>query len=292
MTKTIFFLLFSIFLIGCKETPKDESTALTHFETMDYVKVGQLFDSIKTPYIIDISNGKKRLVFVGCDHQVPATHPQFAAIQRLFWDLKPQMTFNEGGQYTDSLRYENYQKAIGKDGESGALKYWSDSLHVKMMNGDLSAKEEFALTSRYHTQEEWYLYYIMERCIVPFIYNNKGGKLPFDSVFNQNMNRYFLKNGLKITDEQRSFAHFKTVYQKNMAKPFDLKNVDIEAFDYVNPDCRFCAVGRISKMVRDSVLLTKIDDALTNFDRVMVTFGHGHALAIEPALRQIVNKKR
>jgi hypothetical protein len=44
--------------------------------------------------------------------------------------------------------------------------------------------------------------------------------------------------------------------------------------------------------VRDSVLLTKIDKALDTHDRVMITYGHGHALAVEPALRQIINRKR
>jgi hypothetical protein len=45
-------------------------------------------------------------------------------------------------------------------------------------------------------------------------------------------------------------------------------------------------------MTRDSVLLAKIDQALNKYDRVMVTFGHGHALAIEPALRQLVRRRR
>ena len=66
----------------------------------------------------------------------------------------------------------------------------------------------------------------------------------------------------------------------------------MEAFDYVNPNCKFCAIGRTSKMVRDSVLLSKSDNALDKHDRVMVTFGHGYALAVEPALRQIIERKR
>jgi hypothetical protein len=45
-------------------------------------------------------------------------------------------------------------------------------------------------------------------------------------------------------------------------------------------------------VVRDSVLLTKIDQSLDRYDRVMVTFGHGHALAVEPALHQIINRRR
>ena len=277
--------------MGCKEQPKGNLSGITHFETLDYVRVGQLFDSIKTPYIIDVSKGNKRVVFVGCDHQVPFTHPQFGAIEKYFKALQPQVCFHEGGPVADSLRFKTLKEAVEKYGETGALKLWADSAGIKMHDGDMSAKEEFTLTSKYHTQEEWYLYYIVERIIIPFYYD-KNGKLPLDSVFNKDTRGYFTRNGLKMTTEQLNFNHFKTVYQKYTGKPFDIQTVDIEAFDYVNPNCRFCAIGRTSKMVRDSVLLTKIDNALNQYDRIMVTFGHGHALAVEPALKEIINRKR
>jgi hypothetical protein len=79
-----------------------------------------------------------------------------------------------------------------------------------------------------------------------------------------------------------------------MGVPFVAElNENIEKFDYINGGgCEFCAIGRSSKMLRDSVLIDKIDKSLYKYDRVIVTFGHGPALAIEPALRQIVSKKR
>jgi hypothetical protein len=84
------------------------------------------------------------------------------------------------------------------------------------------------------------------------------------------------------------------LFRKHVGTPFkpEVSFDNIEKFDYINGNCKFCAIGRTSKVVRDSVLLSKIDRALDRYDRVMVTFGHGHALAIEPALHQIINKKR
>ena len=288
-----YLFIFSVIWIwsSCKQQPKSISEPISHFETIDYVKVGQVFDSIQPPYIIDVSNGTKCLVFIGCEHQAGATHPQFSAIETYFKKLQPQISFNEGGQWTDSMRFKTVNDAIQKDGEVGALKFWSDSAGIKMMNGDLSAKEEFALTSRYHTQEEWYLYYMIERIAMPFLYD-KNEKALFDSVFQNTTKGYFTQNGFKMSKEQLTVEHFKKVYKKYIGKPFDSQNFDIEAFDYVNDNCKFCAIGRTSKMVRDSVLLSKIDNALNQYDRVMVTFGHGHALAVEPALKQIINRKR
>jgi hypothetical protein len=290
--KTLIVLLLFALILACKETPnKETSTPITHFDTRDYVIVGKMFDTIIPPYIIDVKKDNKRIVFIGCEHQMEANHRQFAAIEQYFMELKPQITFNEGGQWADSIHFKTTQEAIERGGEAAILKYYSDSLGIKMMNGDMSDSLQFAHTSRYHTQEEWYLYYMIERLIVPYYYH-KNRKESLDTVFSKTTKGYFTRNGFKMTPEQLTLNHFKTVYKKYIGKAFDINNFDIEAFDYINDNCKFCAIGRTSKMVRDSVLLIKIDKALDKYDRVMVTFGHGHALAVEPALKQIINRKR
>lgn len=290
--KNLILLLAFALILGCKETPANEVvTSITHYDTRDYVQVGQMFDSIKPPYIIDVQNGNKRIVFIGCEHQMVANHPQFATIEKYFMELQPQITFNEGGQISDTIRYKTYQAGIEKNGESGALKYLSDNMGIKMWDGDMSDSLQFAYTSRYHTQEDWYLYYMIERIVIPYYYD-KNKKESLDSIFSKTTKGYFTRNGFKMTPDQLTFTYFKMMYQKYMGRAFDINNFDMEAFDYVNTNCHFCAIGRTSKMVRDSVLLTKIDKALDTYDRVMVTFGHGHALAIEPALRQIIKRKR
>jgi hypothetical protein len=289
MNKLLLVITLLSLLFSCKEKSKSES--ITHYDTRDYVKVGLMFDSIKTPYVIDVSNGNKRIVFIGCEHQMEANHPQFAAIETYFKALQPQIAFNEGGQWADSIHFKTTNEAIKRGGEATILKYFSDSLGIKMMNGDMSDSLQFAFTSRYHTQEEWYLYYMIERLFIPFYYN-KNKTEPLDTVFSKTTKGYFTRNGFKMSAEQLTLDHFKKVYKKYIGKPFDINNFDMEAFDYVNDNCKFCAIGRTSKIVRDSVLLSKIDNALNQYDRVIITFGHGHALAVEPALRQIVNRRR
>jgi hypothetical protein len=291
MNKIFFIVVLVFFIFSCKEAKKNTPEIITHFDTKDYVKVGQLFDSIKPPYVIDVQNGAKRIVFVGCEHQADTNHAQFKVIEQYFEQMKPQIAFNEGGPLPDSLHYKTRNAGILKNGETGLLKYCADKSGIKMLNGDMSDSLEFAYTAKLHTQEEWYLYYIIERVAVPYYYG-KYGKTPFDSVFKKEIEGYFTKRGFKMTAEQHSYLHFKEIYKKYIGQPFDIKNGDFEAFDYVNDNCRFCAIGRSSKMVRDSVLLSKIDNALNQHDRVIVTFGHGHALAVEPALKQIVNRKR
>ena len=268
---------------------KQEKAAIK-YQTRDYVTVGKMFPSVKPPYVIDVSNGKKRLVFVGCEHVYgDTTHPEFAKIEELFADLKPQIAFNEGGQV--SRVYSSKTEGILKNGESGMLKFCSDKAGIKMMSGDILGSLEYKMMLKKVPREELYLYYAMERIIGPYMmgaYREKS----FEENVKIKVPNWFMAEGFPLAKNERDLAYIKTLYKKYIGKDFDIKTADIEAFDYVNDNCKFCAIGRISKEVRDSVLLSKIDAALDQHDRVIVTFGHGHALAVEPALKAIVEKKR
>lgn len=251
-----------------------------------------MMDTVKTPYVIDIA-GKdgRRIVFVGCVHDADSAHPQFSIIGKYFADLKPQVVFNEGGQVAESTHYATVSEAIRKDGETAVLKYYADRAGVKMLNGDMDAKTEFALTLKKQPKDDLYLYYVIERIAIPYHYGAYPNER-FDSVFNRIIETYFIKNGFPLSPEERTLGYFKELYKRSTGNVFDVTSFDLEAFDYINDSCKYCAVGRVSKMTRDSLLLSKIEAALDQYDRIMVTFGHGHALAIEPALREIVNRKR
>lgn len=261
------------------------------FSTIDYVTVGKMMDTIRPPYVIDVSHGAKRVVFIGCDHNRDTAHAQFSTITRYFNALHPQLTFNEGGQIADTLHFSTYSKAIIRDGETGALKYLSDHAGIRMMNGDLNDSLEFAITLRKYPADQLLLYYLMERLVIPYL-NGAYGNGSFEEMYNKVILHWFVDEGFPVPENQRSYAYFKQLYQRYTGHPFELAmNEQVELFDYINGgDCRFCAIGRSSKMVRDSILLNKIDNALNQVDRVMVTFGHGHALAVSPALQQVVDR--
>ena len=288
-------VLFATFLllVACS-TPNSKKEPLAEsYRMIDYVEVGKGFDTVRTPYVIDLKNGNKRLVFVGCEHVRDTSHPQFAAIERYFNDLKPQVAFNEGGQVKDSVRFQSRNQAAARNRETGCLKYFSDRAGIRMMNGDISEREEFPITLKKHPREELFLYYVMERIVNPYLIGMYGNG-PFEEIYEQRITKWFVANGFPLAPEEQSVAHFKELFRKHVGVPFkpEINFDNIEKFDYINDNCKFCAIGRTSKVVRDSVLLTKIDQALDRYDRVMVTFGHGHALAVEPALHQIINKKR
>jgi len=246
-------------------------------------------DTLKAPYVIDLKNGSKRLVFIGCDHNRDTTHQQYKVIAQYFRSVKPQITFNEGGQIPDNVRFNSYSLAILSEGETGALKYLSDSLSICMMNGDTPDSTEFKITLKHYPADQLFLYYMIERLVIPYL-NGAYGNRSFEELYPKAINKWFVAEGFPLAANQYELDYLKGLYRKYIGHEFVLKlTPDVEKFDYINDgDCHFCQIGRSSKMVRDSILLNKIQQALKKQDRVMVTFGLGHALALEPAIRQLI----
>lgn len=290
--KILYFCFFSIaLLVGCQSAKNNK---IPEYQTVDYVTVGKLFSTVKTPYVIDLSKGSKRLVFIGCSHTRDTTSNEFTIIEKYFGELQPQLAIHEGGPLADFKRYTTRSEAITRHGETGLLKYLCDRANVKMLSGDLSDSLEFAMTLKKYPKQELFLYYVMERLVNPYL-NNAYGNKPFEAFYNEVVEDWFVKPGIPLTEEEKSFAYFKQLYQQEIGRPFVLEpNEDnFEKFDYINGgDCKYCAIGRASKEARDKVLLDKIDRAFNQYNKVIVTFGHGHALAIEPALKQIIAKNR
>ncbi len=113
-------------LFGCEPDVIAGGEKVTEIKPRSYIRVGQLIDTTKGPYVIDVREGDKHLVFIGCEHQEDITHPQFHEIERCYKELKPQVAFNEGGQIPEQKKYASLNEAIRKDGETGVNKYCAD----------------------------------------------------------------------------------------------------------------------------------------------------------------------
>lgn len=250
-------------------------------------------EHVKTPYVIDAQYGRKHVLLVGCNHTRDTSSPQCVVIQQQFRKLQPQVAFNEGGQLDPAENYATVQEGIQQNGETGVMKYLCDRAGIQLLDGDLAEHIELPLMLRKYGKDDLLLYYVMERLVVPYL-SGAYGNQPFESLYEKAVPDWFVKDGLPLSKSEQTLDYFKALYRTKTGGPFTLTlSQDVEKFDYVNGNgCYYCALGRTSKMTRDSVLLAKIDQALDKHDRVMVTFGQGHALAIEPALRQLVRRKR
>jgi len=293
------FLTISTFISSCrdKETPSDKI-----YETRDYLMVTKYLDTINAslqkqfdssgtysmPYN-DLSHGKKRLIFFGTNHVRDVTHPQFNQLTKLFREMKPEISFNEGGQIPFDRFYPDMDSAIHAGGETGCLKFLSDQANIKMMNGDMEDKEEFAELLKSFPKDQVYLYMAVERFLNPY----KQGRFPgitLQEAFDVKFINYLDKSDFPLTQEEKTFTYLEEIYKHYLGADLKLENlIQIQEY-YLGDSSVFGNVGRATKDVRDQALLKKIDDALNKYDRVFVVFGASHRVAVEPALKQIIQK--
>ncbi len=272
------------------------------YETRDYLTVTKYLDTINASlqsqldssgtYLMpcnDLVHGDKRLIFFGANHVRDANHPQFAQLEKLFREMKPEVSFNEGGQIPYDRFYPSMDSAIHANGETGCLKFLSDQAHIKMMNGDMDDKEEFAELLKIIPKDQIYLYMTVERFLNPY----KQGRFPgmtLQEAFQQKFINYLEKSDFPLTPEEKTFQYLQNVYKHYLGTDLELDRL-VEIHEYYLTDSgMFGKVGRATKDVRDQALLKKIDDALSTYDRVFVVFGASHRVAVEPALKQIIER--
>lgn len=276
-------ILCILFVVAC--TPKKNLIKYSK----DYVEVGKILNTVQLPYTLRFNNQNKELLAVGFSHTYDINNPQLSILKKLFQEFNPDVTLNEGGQITKKFKDE--KEAVTANGEPGMLKYLSDLNNKKLINGDTPDSVEYKIMLSKYSKDDLFLYYIMERLIGPYLYGAHRDR-SIEDLYETVIQKWFINEGFPVDEDLKTFAGYKKLYHSKIGHDLELTiNPDIELFDYVNPDCKYCSIGRASKILRDSVLLEKINAELKTHNKVMVVFGHGHILAIEPALKKLMEKQ-
>jgi hypothetical protein len=76
---------------------------------------------VPLPYILDISNKQKHLIYYGVNHSNNPNDSMFIDIENRFINLKPEIAFNEGGN--GYPLFSTRDSAIQLNGDAGFLLY-------------------------------------------------------------------------------------------------------------------------------------------------------------------------
>lgn len=294
----LFSLLTTALLHSCANQPSSPSSSASAspssytYPTKNYLEVAHYFDTVKNtrfPYVIHLKEGKKELVFIGTAHTRDVTQ-QADSIDFYFNLIKPQIAFNEGGQIAKEKHYTTRNDAIANDAEIGQLKYLCDQQKIEMINGDLSSGEEMEALFKQYGREQVLLYTCCERFFALYkngwIDTTKG----IEAAYQKDFIQYLESEKLQFQPEEKKFNFMKIAYKKIFGTELDVYNVPVEKYSFLKDGGRLCEVGRSSKMVRDEHLLKTIETAFKTNDRIFVAFGGAHAVAIEPALNELMKK--
>lgn len=285
--RTILILIF----IGLTTFLSCEAQRIEDYEMISYldIKVDSLGSLPKNPYVLTYKQGDKELLVIGTQHSRDTLNPMFDTIEHLFYTFKPELIINEGGNLTKT--YSNRNSSIHKSGELGLEKYLADKTGIKTYNGDEPFGKEFDELSKAYSKEEAILFFGSERFVFPFAFGQYEGNIDTNYV-NNFIEKDYKKNNIKLSDNEKTFEYYKFLYKKYFKTDFSLDTISQLDFAPFSRRNHFCDVTRKSKEFRDRYLLMQIEEKLKNHNKVMVVFGGWHILAIEPALKQIMDRQK
>lgn len=285
--KLIILILSCFLLTDCNSNKinKIEDYKLNSYLDIKVDSAGRLPEN---PYIVDLTSKNKHLIVIGTLHSVDTTNKMFADIEKIFYQFKPEIIINEGGNLTK--KYNSRNEAIKKNGELGLEKYLADNAGIKTINGDIPDSSEFFELTKAYSKEEALVFFASERFVLPFTYYFNE-KPDLENLYKPDfIDGYLLSSGISLTKSEQDFLFYKTAYKKYFKCEFNIDSIHSDDFSPIRTNNHFCEIARKSKELRDRYLLDKIQEQLNKHNKVLVIFGGWHVLAIEPALTQIIKK--
>lgn len=245
------------------------------------------------PYIATFENGNKKIVFCAVNHLTDDTdigNPMFAKIEEAFFDFKPDIAINEGGDISNKT-YASKREALLQDGEIGLTKILCDSLKIKTIDGDPTVGLEFKELLKTFSKGEFLAYIVTERLMWGLKGQNITDSIAIEKKYDEFIQNYILKKGgIVLTKAEQAFSFYTSNYKQLLKRPFNIS--ELEPTNPFDPVGEFQKIGRVSKEIRDQFLLQTVDKLLDSNDKVFIVFGGWHLLTCKPGLEVIINRKR
>lgn len=110
------------------------------------------------PYVLEIVQGKGRLIYFGIGHTRDPHDSQLVTAKRLWDELKPQLALNEDRTRASASTFE---QSVERDGEPGALAYWAKQDKVEARSLDPSREQEIAALKARFPEPHLKLFYAL-----------------------------------------------------------------------------------------------------------------------------------
>jgi hypothetical protein len=303
MKHLLILTFISVLFFGCanshsdkkaNQSPKNVKNDSTYvYPTVSYLDLklenGQLPSN---PYILEFTNGKKKIVFCGTTHlsKSDIENHMYTTIEDTFFSFKPNVCVNEGGDLSQK-KYTSKKDALLKDGEIGLTKILADSLKLSCVNGDMNEAFEFKNLLKKYSIEEFVAYIVNERLMWELKDRKLTKQEDIEKEYKKFIEGYIMKLGkVNLSETQQSFYFFKTSFENTLGRPFDINRP--EPTNPFEPKGKFQEIGRTSKQIRDQNLMATIDKLLDTNDKVFIVFGGWHMLTCKPGLEEVINRKR
>lgn len=233
------------------------------------------------PYIIELGNAPHKLIFCGTRHLNQPTAKQYQVIQELwngFLELEGRkIAICEGGKRTvDGISMED---AIRTDGDPGYMCWLAAQAGIECISPEPDRKAEIdALIPEFGVDKT--LLYYFARVVDQWIRSDHKTYPDLDKFITTFVHRYenYLPEEYKL-NEKKLYEIFEQETGKTFSKS-EGKVLNELSDPTKNPVSSRCTE------LRDEMIFSSIKRHLEK-ENVFVVFGSGHAITMEPALREL-----
>ena len=276
--------LFSLCLLLSCNSDRNKKARPDILQYEDY----NALKEIHLPYILDIKNNNKHLVYYGAKHSFNPADSMFKEIEKRFNDLKPDIAFNEGGNEWPIIN--DRDSTIKLTGDPGFIRYLCRKNNVQVVSIDPSERLEYEhLLTKYKKLDVLLMYFCRQ------IDQLQHQVDISDAFFIKNMNGFLsdLKSqGMPLTVEEIQFNFIKSYYEKFFNLEFNWKEFDPANYQPIYSKTLLNEICRESTYFRDRFIINRIEVTLKTKDKIFVVMGGSHLVIQEPVLRFIMDEDK
>ena len=253
------------------------------------------------PHVYNFENGNKKVVFFAASHSPVSKEEQFNKIKNTFTALVPDMVFVEGislptpeivERFEQNIQNKTWEEVLEKHGEPTFTYKLALEHGVKVISPEYSMREEIPILKQEGFTEELVFLLYGTQSAHEYTYQKRDETLEsFVSKKLKNIAQHF-------ENKEYSFEYF-----AKLVKEYFSNSVDLETGQGFGEKCnpmppkenssrKWYITNDIVKVLsrkRDELILANIAQTLETHDRLLIVYGGGHGVMLEPAIEYLVN---
>ena len=259
------------FLTGC---------SYHRVQLMTWDDYGRIYHVI--PYIVDLSTGNGRLIYVGSRHTNDPNSLDVAVIESLWRQSDIDVAFNEGGvPPTENTKEE----AVRLYGEPGLVRYLAARSQVPVRSLDPTRRELVAALGDRFTPEQLKLFFVL----LQVKHHRENPTEPFDDMIGRVFMNFNATPGLG--GPPRTVEELNAIFPRYFTAPGSFHEVPSNWFDPMEGVNFMNDISRRSGKLRDEYMVDLLVSQVREGKRVFAVVGASHVVMQEPKLRSSLTWK-
>jgi hypothetical protein len=231
-----------------------------------------------TPYVVDLANGRGRLLLFGSQHSSDPGLPMFDQIEAAFTALSPLFALHEG---TPPALEVDREIAIRRHGEAGLVRNLAARAGIETASMDIPLAEEARLLRGAIGARDALVFLVVRQLAS---YNRKTARMDFDGYFGD----FFATIAPALELDAIAWPLIESEHVRMLGRRLATARVTALETDPTRDELPTQRVARLSNRLRDEHMLDRMLEAVRVHERVFATVGVSHAVMLEPALRAAI----